>query len=43
MNFVDLFLNINGKNVDRIGMDCQDKYFKYVGIKLGLSHKTCEK
>ena len=34
VNFNNLNLKIDGKNIDRIGMDCQDKYFKYVGIKL---------
>ena len=32
VNFDNLNLKIDGNNIDRIGMDCQDKYFRYVGF-----------
>ena len=34
VDFTNLEMNLDGKSIDRIGEDCKDNYFKFVGIKL---------
>ena len=34
VNFTDLNLNIGGEKIDRIGSDCKEKFFKFVGHHL---------
>ena len=34
VDFTNLEIKLDGKSIDRIGEDCKDNYFKFVGIKL---------